>query len=69
MNCGDYVEMCSFEDAKQPLCSWTHDSDADFRWRRVRGNDVSNSNWWYDYYWSGYEPDRDHTSGKTQKLS
>ena len=55
--------MCNFENAAQPLCSWTHDPDADFRWRHVRGEQVNEFNW-YDYYWQDYGPDRDHTLGK-----
>ena len=55
--------MCDFENTNQPICSWTHDDDADFRWRRMRGDQVNNWNW-YDDYWQIYGPDRDHTLGK-----
>jgi hypothetical protein len=54
--------MCDFESNTQPLCSWSHDDDADFKWKRTRGEQLSTGDW-YDY-WQTYGPDRDHTLGK-----
>jgi hypothetical protein len=55
--------MCSFEDNTEPMCSWSHDNDADFQWRRVRADQI-NSLDWYDDWWTTTGPDRDHTLGK-----
>ncbi|CAF1639090.1 unnamed protein product, partial [Adineta ricciae] len=63
--CDAYVEMCDFENNAQPLCSWSHDPGADFRWQRVRGEQINNNNW-YDDFWQLYGPDRDHTLGTSK---
>jgi len=55
--------MCSFEDNTQPICSWSHDTDADFKWERMRGDQINNFDF-YDDFWFLYGPDRDHTLGK-----
>lgn len=55
--------MCSFENNAEPLCSWTHDDDADFKWVRARGDQFNGIDW-YDISWNYYAPDRDHTTGK-----
>jgi hypothetical protein len=54
--------MCSFEDNTQPICSWSHDTDADFKWARMRGDQINNFDF-YDDFWFLYGPDRDHTLG------
>ena len=56
--------MCSFENRDEPLCSWSHDEDADFKWRRLRGDEVSNFNW-NDDFGQMAGPDHDHTLGRT----
>ncbi|CAF0718676.1 unnamed protein product [Adineta steineri] len=61
--CDNYVEMCDFENHAEPICSWTHDSDADFQWQRIRGEQSNTIDFWYDDYWQLYGPDRDHTLG------
>ena len=55
--------MCSFENNAEPICSWSHDDDADFKWSRIRGDQMNNLDW-YDDFWQLYGPDRDHTLGK-----
>ncbi|CAF4840990.1 unnamed protein product, partial [Rotaria sp. Silwood1] len=61
-SCEKYIQMCSFENNAEPICSWSHDDDADFRWQRMRGEQVHNFDW-YDDFWQLYGPDRDHTLG------
>ncbi|CAF3607398.1 unnamed protein product, partial [Rotaria sp. Silwood2] len=41
-NCEKYVQMCSFENKAEPFCSWSHDDDADFKWQRMRGEQINN---------------------------
>jgi hypothetical protein len=55
--------MCNFENNAQPICSWTHDNDADFKWKRVRGDEVNNIPRFNNLVQT-YGPDRDHTLGK-----
>ncbi|CAF4361398.1 unnamed protein product, partial [Rotaria sordida] len=63
--CEKYVQMCNFENNAEPLCSWSHDNDADFRWQRMRGDQVNTIDW-YDDFWQLYGPDRDHTLGTSK---
>lgn len=56
--------MCDFENDAQPICSWSHDDDADFKWLRVKGDDINSD--WYDDDWQLYGPDRDHTLGNNK---
>jgi hypothetical protein len=55
--------MCDFENEAQPICSWSHDNDADFNWARVRGDEVNELDL-YDDLRQTYGPDFDHTLGK-----
>jgi hypothetical protein len=55
--------MCDFENDAQPICSWSHDDDANFKWRRVRGDEVNDANRYVDVR-QIFGPDRDHTLGK-----
>ncbi|CAF1456361.1 unnamed protein product, partial [Rotaria sordida] len=64
-SCEKYVQMCNFENNAEPICSWSHDDDADFRWQRMRGDQVNNFDW-YDDFWQLYGPDRDHTLGTSK---
>jgi hypothetical protein len=57
--------MCDFENDAQPICSWSDDDDADFKWRRVRGDEVNDLGF-YDHALKTYAPDRDHTLGKNK---
>ncbi|CAF1046788.1 unnamed protein product [Didymodactylos carnosus] len=64
LECETYVEMCSFEVSTNKMCGWTDDYDADYQWKRLRGDDLFTD--WYDFEWSIYGPDRDHTLGTSK---
>jgi len=59
--------MCDFENDARPICSWSHDDEADFKWKRVQGDQLNELDE-FDDIWQTYGPDRDHTLGK-KKLS
>jgi hypothetical protein len=59
--------MCDFENNAQPVCSWSHDESADFKWRRVQGEEINNIDR-YKNIQEIYGPDRDHTLGKSKSI-
>ena len=58
--------MCDFESNAQPMCSWTHDDTADFRWKHVQGDEMIEGGA-DDEFWQTYGIDRDHTLGKKMR--